>query len=259
MLVVPTAGTVHAPYNPRAELIDATFGGSKLADFYPIIAPIAAPYLEAAMGDWLGSAWDTVTGWFSDTPALPGDLGSFDPGGEGMSTGGFMPGEHSTEWDILPGAEGGGPIISDTPGAPGTGQIGTLPDIVRTSIGGAIGMPSITSMASLLGIGGGGAARIMIKGVPVAMSRVWSWVKANPASMATIAAAAGMSVAQLAQLMMAHPAKRRRRRGISARDVRTTRRVVNFVHRVTHQLRSLGPSSSGGYRRGRGTTMIQQR
>lgn len=245
---IPSVESVHAPYNPRAELIDATFGGVNIMDFSPIVTPLLGP----VMGDWLSNIWDTATSWLDTAPDVP-DLGGagFDPGGGGGGLE-YMPGELST---VLPGGGGEWGI----PGAPDKIINQVLSPVAATpvSFGGALGMNTLTS---LLGLGGGGAAKVMIKGVPVAMSRIWGWVKANPASMATIAAAAGMSVEALAGLMMAHPAgRRRRRRGISSRDVRTTRRVVNFVYRISSQLQALRPHSGGFSRARRGTTMIQQR
>lgn len=52
------------------------------------------------------------------------------------------------------------------------------------------------------------------------------------------AGALGMSIADLIQIMFASGAmtRRRRRRGISSRDIRTASRVVRFVNRMQHQI-----------------------
>jgi len=62
----------------------------------------------------------------------------------------------------------------------------------------------------------------------------------------------GWTVAELMQVLAgvgAFTPKKRRRRGISARDVRTTRRVCGFVQSISRQLADCRPRSYG---RGRG-------
>ena len=62
----------------------------------------------------------------------------------------------------------------------------------------------------------------------------------NSLGLTAAAAALGLSVEEAAQIFASTP--KRRRRGISARDIRTTKRVVGFTRRLQHDLGHLaGP------------------
>jgi len=62
----------------------------------------------------------------------------------------------------------------------------------------------------------------------------------NQLGLTAAAVALGLSVEEAAQIFAAAP--RRRRRGISARDISTTKRVIGVTHRIQHELSHLaGP------------------
>src|SRR5882762_179814 len=75
------------------------------------------------------------------------------------------------------------------------------------------------------------------------------------------AGALGMSIADLVQIMFASGAmtRRRRRRGISSRDIRTASRVVRFVNRMQHQLGCVTRSRSFGGRHSHRVTNVRAR
>ena len=59
----------------------------------------------------------------------------------------------------------------------------------------------------------------------------------NSLGLTAAAAALGLSVEEAAQIFAAAP--RRRRRGITARDISTTKRVIGVTHRIQHELSHL--------------------
>lgn len=62
----------------------------------------------------------------------------------------------------------------------------------------------------------------------------------NQLGLTAAAVALGLSVEEAAQIFAAAP--RRRRRGITARDISTTKRVIGVTHRIQHELSHLaGP------------------
>lgn len=62
----------------------------------------------------------------------------------------------------------------------------------------------------------------------------------NALGLTAAAAALGLSIEEAAQIFASTP--KRRRRGITARDIRTTKRVVGFTRRIQHDLGHLaGP------------------
>lgn len=97
---------------------------------------------------------------------------------------------------------------------------------------------------------GRGAGTAVINGVKFSMASLWPYIrKYGPAS---VAGALGISIAQLGALAMAAPqGKRRRRRGISARDISTSRRVIAFNKRLSRQLGTNRSYRSYRPRRGR--------
>lgn len=73
-------------------------------------------------------------------------------------------------------------------------------------------------------------------GQRISTTKAWEIAKRYGPDVA--AAAVGMGLADFLAVMMDSGAmtRRRRRRGISGRDIRTTRRVCRFVHTIQHQL-----------------------
>ena len=211
---------------------------------------------ESSMFDWLtnigNSISDTIGGWFgsgNDVYAPPdmgdfsgigdlgGELGGFDLGSAVSDVfGGEFPewgGSANQVWDQIQNI--GGQIFSDTPGG---GNVMPMQGVQQA------GFPMIGAVgAAALGIARAGAARIMLtmNGVrkAVSTSTIWGWLKRNPASLGAIAAAAGMTADQLAQILITNPPKRRRRRGITPRDLSTTRRTMRKITTMSRSLSEL--------------------
>lgn len=81
-----------------------------------------------------------------------------------------------------------------------------------------------------------GGSIITAAGRKLSTTKAWAIAKRYGPDVA--ASAVGMGLADFLAVMMDSGAmtRRARRRGISSRDIRTTRRVVNFVNRLTHTL-----------------------
>lgn len=121
-----------------------------------------------------------------------------------------------------------GDVTSD--GSGGSFDLGTLPDLAGIIGGTRVGLPS-TGVALPRG-GIAGTLRTVAGRIPWA--RLWPAVRTlGPAGVAT---ALGITTELLAQGLMSKGMKRKRRRGISSRDVRTTTRVVRFVNRMQQQI-----------------------
>jgi len=111
-------------------------------------------------------------------------------------------------------------------------------------------------LRTLGGMLGRGAARagayFTINGVRGSVAQLWKYTRAlGPEA---VAAGLGISVGALGEILLRNPERkgRGRRRGISARDIRTTKRVVNFVSRMAHQIGCV--STPRHFRRGRHAT-----
>jgi len=129
------------------------------------------------------------------------------------------------------------PIALNSLGSSGVNSAQFTP--VMGSIGGfaaGAGAAILTLGGRLAGMFGRGAGSAVINGVKFSMSRLWPYVrKYGPTA---VAAALGIGVEQLAALLAHAPMTggTRRRRGISARDIRTTRRVVNFTNHMSKMI-----------------------
>lgn len=138
------------------------------------------------------------------------------------------------------------------------GETGGMPDVVLAGSGGGLG-GILGTVGKYLGLGvpAGGAiggavmrgARSVLqtaKGV-FASGSVWALIsRLGPYA---AAAALGIAVSDLIAWMMANPKKKKRARGISARDVRTTRRTCRKISSVQHALQACLPAARFGYRR----------
>ena len=102
------------------------------------------------------------------------------------------------------------------------------------------------------GMSMGRAARTIVTSMgSFSVAKVWDLTKRFGPDVA--AGVVGMSVVDLVTVL-AHSGvmhRRRRRRGISARDVRTARRVVHFAHSILHKL---GARTYSRARGGRGSS-----
>lgn len=177
---------------------------------------------------------------------LPDDVG-FDPGGE-FGTPDVYP---------LPDYSGGSLLRTaarlitdsgDVVGSGGTMRTGVVGAVTGGLVSGGIWLGSY--LAKALGRSAGGAIYTAANGIRVRIAQLWPLVRKYGAE--NVAGALGIGVGALGTLLMQPGARtgvRRKRRGISARDVRTTRRTI-------HQLRSLTRMAGikcggGGYRRPR--------
>lgn len=195
------------------------------------------------MFDWLSTGWETVTGWFGGSGGEPDftgmETGGFDPGGFDMTGGGVAGGmawpEVSGEvWERLPGlvqagVGNGGDIIP---------AMGTLPRAGQAIIGGATMAGSAVGGLTLASVfaGASRAATFTINGIRGTMPQLWKYTRRFGAP--AVANALGITVGALGAMLLSAPdaGRRRRRRGISARDIRTTKRVVGFVSKMAHDI-----------------------
>lgn len=157
------------------------------------------------------------------------------------------------EWELMGWPDQGwrnvaGNIIGLLTGSGEAQAMGTFPTIARGvgtvmpgvvgAIGGVLGgvaAAGARTIASIFGRGAGAAARFSINGITGSVAQLWKYVRSHGA--ATVAAALGISLGALGTILLQNPEKRRwRRRGISSRDIRTTKRVVGFVNRISHDI-----------------------
>lgn len=102
--------------------------------------------------------------------------------------------------------------------------------MVQGGVGIAVGLA-----AKLAGMFGRGSSTILINGVRARLGELWPLVRKYGGT--AVAGALGIGLGELGRLLMEAPQhKKRRRRGISGRDVATTRRVVRFVNTMQHQI-----------------------
>lgn len=192
---------------------------------------LAPTYLAPSGG---AAMWDEIG--FGDV------LGGSDAGVWDWGQGGAWPeiGNAETgfgDWARI-GQQVAGAIYSDTPGGgsmpvpiPGV-QTAGLP--AMGAIGGAV-MGAGRTLASLFSRMAS-SATFNINGVRGTMPQLWRYTrKYGPAA---VAQALGITVGALGAMLLSAPdaGRTRRRRGISARDIRTTKRVVGFVSRMASQI-----------------------
>lgn len=182
-----------------------------------------------------GDYWEDGGGEF------PGDFGSFDPGGV-FDAGGGLPdivSDISTAGQLL---RTGARLITDTGDVVSGDGGGTVP----TSVGGAItggivsgGVWLGSYLARAFGRGAAGAIYTAANGIRVRISQLWPLVRRYGPE--TVASALGISLGALGTLLLQPGAtgRRRRRRGISARDLATSRRTMRKLITMTHTLRQL--------------------
>lgn len=190
------------PYGQESDL-RGIMGGTGYDDYS---SPLPPGYLAPGETSGMpGGGSEVISGFLGELGGIVRAVGGF-LGLGGRSAGPSVSGPIS---GILSGLGGATPLLRQGIGAT-TGGIGMLGSIVP-AIGTAVGRVTAT--------------------------RAWSLVRRH--GLAAVATALGIGATELAQWLMANPPRRRRRRGISARDVRTTKRVVGFVCRVSDQLRSI--------------------
>lgn len=84
--------------------------------------------------------------------------------------------------------------------------------------------------------GAAAAATFTINGIRGTLPQLWRYTRRYGPQ--AVAAGLGITVAQLGAMLLSAPdaGRRRRRRGISSRDIRTTRRVVGFLNKMQTQI-----------------------
>ena len=122
------------------------------------------------------------------------------------------------------------------------GNIGNILPVVYTGSGNVGGVQPALGIVPR--VGAVGAGRVAGRAVGAL------WGLAQRFGPQLVAGVVGMSAEQLMAVFLDRKPwrHRRRRRGISARDMRTTRRVVRFVNRMQHDI---GCVHRPAYRRGR--------
>lgn len=168
-----------------------------------------------------------------------GDYQAYDDGGGGFD---FTGDQFSFPTPSLSSLVGSG-----TPSYGLTPTMGAVPSAAGVAGAAMAGVMSLG--ARLAGMFGRGAGSAVINGVKFSMTRLWPYIRQyGPAS---VAAALGITVAQLGTLAMSAPQHpRRRRRGISSADIRRTKRVIRFNRQLSRSL-GTGRSYSRGRSRGR--------
>lgn len=218
------------------------------------VAALVAP-VAGSIGTWATGAGEALTTeeavatlepdfstapHFDEAPMWPDEI-TVDP-----STGDVFTSSGAGGPDVIydPTTTGGEPPVDWMRGAGAVSRIlGGNGSFVRTGIVGAAtgGLISgagagLRTLASILGRGAASAgAYFTINGVRGTVAQLWKYTRAlGPEA---VAAGLGITVGALGELLLRHPDHRRhRRRGISHRDIRTTKRVVNFVSRMAHQI-----------------------
>jgi len=222
--------------------------------FFPEITPVVAAATVAATGKVTPGQLLTIGGAMDFNPDFPW---SGDTGNGGLE---FPPVDIPTD----PGFDVGGGF--------GDVNLGTIGDVIGDLAGGgssgAGGMMPVASPAAAVGAGAGLALRGMSQIVAGAIlklkqalggggfltaggiasfgSRTWaaltSWAARNPGlSVISTLVGLGLTVEEAAHFLAWGSTRRRRRhrRGISYRDMRTTRRTMSRVISMSHQLRAL--------------------
>jgi hypothetical protein len=121
----------------------------------------------------------------------------------------------------------------------GPGDVGgMMPVQFMGGIPGIIGRGAISGGRAMASIGRRAGNFLLANGAKLSTTKAWAIAKRYGPEVA--AAVVGMSVGDFLAVM-AHSGAitssvHHRRSGISSRDIRTTRRVVNFVSRMQHQI-----------------------
>lgn len=189
---------------------------------------------------WLSDAWNSITG-----TSLTADIGAVGSAFTGGLVGddtitGALNTFSGDDW-FTEGGGGGGDSFGNQPVMGGMGMVAAGGAVAAAGAG-------LVSLATKLArsFGGFGSSSFIINGVKGNMAQLWPLVrKYGPVS---VAGALGIGAATLADLLMRAPANaRKRRRGISAADIRRTKRVIRFNRSLSRQL-GLGGSRGGRHR-----------
>lgn len=212
-------------------------------------------------------------GWLSGIGDIFEDVVDIFPGGDIVTdiVGGILDDEGNGDGGVVinVGGGGGGGIVSSTgPVMSGNGGGGgRVGQYVTVGGGGVVSAMSVLPLIPRASAAVGAMGRIARwgknmgavlagKGVQLRARDALEIVKKYGPEVA--AGVLGWTVAELMSVLGnlgAFSPKKRRRRGISARDVRTTRRVCNFVQTISRQLAECRPRARGAAR-GRGSAQF---
>lgn len=151
-----------------------------------------------------------------------------------FSGGGFEGGFGDFQWDRV--LQTAGQVFSDTPSGGASYPPGVIPAAFPAVgvIGGMVAGGART-LASLFSRAGAAAA-FNINGIRGTIPQLWKYTRRfGPGA---VAQALGITVGALGAMLLSAPdaGRRYKRRGISARDIRTTKRVVGFVSKMASQI-----------------------
>lgn len=234
-------------------ILGAGAGGADFGTSDELIGDAGSDVLaeETTVPDYFDESWFSDASNLSDAAADPyGGLSAWPddvsaPPIEDFGTVDLPPLDDLSAFDInaLPATGAGMPS-----------GLGTITGNIGRGVSGIFRRGTAATGGAMAGMG----ARIMIQGRAIAVNKLWPVVKRYGPEF--VAAGIGVSLAQLAQVMMSSPERRRRRRGISSRDVRTTKRVVRFVRSLSHDLSAIAPRPRRSSRFGSGRVeLIQQK
>lgn len=212
--------------------------------------------LFESVGDFFGSVWDAGTSAVGSVwEGVSGLFGGGDSGGEdvGISSG--------FEWPSvdIPGFGGEGPDLFPQAGPEDVsvwGSDGMSNGNGMTQVGwpaaaaaGGIWLGSLLTRA--LGRGAAGAVYTAANGVRVRMAQLWPLVRKYGSQ--SVAGGLGISLGALGTLLAQPEAiqgrkGRSRGRGISGRDVKTTRRTLKTIRKLYHMMPTRRVYGGGGYR-----------
>ena len=157
------------------------------------------------------------------------DLGEVGYGGEPM--GGF-PTPNGDGYPVWGGGNGAMiPVMGTIRGLLGESAPAA---VVRGGTAGAL-VGGARTLASLFA-GAGRSAAFLINGVRGTLPQLWKYTRRHGA--AVVANALGITVGALGAMLLSAPdaGRTRRRRGISSRDISTTKRVVRFTNQMARQI-----------------------
>jgi len=219
-----------------------------MGDFFESVGDVFGSIWDAGSSA-VGSVWSGISGLFGESDSGGTDFGV----PEGIGDWGAwpdIPGFGGEGPDLYPQA-GAGDVIWGSDSMNGNGGSMQTVGWPAAAAAGGIWLGSLLTRA--LGAGAAGAVYTAANGVRVRMSQLWPLVRkyGSQAVAGGLGISAGALGTLLAQPEAIHARGRKGRgRGISGRDVKTTRRTLKTIRKLYHMMptrRVYG--GGGGYRR----------
>lgn len=279
--IAEAAGAAAAAAAAEAAAAEAAAAAAAEAAAKAAVEEIAEETVWDWIGTTVGDAVDTVSNWFSgdwfaDSEAITepfgglGDLSELGDLGESSGLGDFLQnaGEFAGDvGDVYGGLQNifgaGGPdvVIPQRTGVPtrqpGPGGMPIMSngdgELMPVGVGGLAAAGGIwlgSVLARTFGRSAAGAVFQAANGVRVRLTQLWPLVRRYGPQ--AVAGALGVSLGGLGTLLTQAPTSggRKRRRGISASDVKTTRRTIRTLKKLVRM--SGIRMGGGGYRGGGG-------